>query len=320
MSLLSPMSPPIVLPDGVGNPLDMIALTGMTVDCLIGLYPSERDVPQPLNLDVWLFLDTRHAAHSGSLRYSVDYARLAGELRFLLESCQFLLLETAADALCHYLLAPGTDDAPRAPLKAVALRLSKPHALNAVVQPALTVWRRAEEVVERHENRSYGQVDVLYQTRGCGIYRVRVAPGRSFVTCDTGQGLITGAVAGTSMGSGTPSSQAVSPQGGAAHALSTLRRELALGDGLTLFGRSLVPGTAVGGPSGVSRRYHNPQVSAQSLLCVHRPAQLPDEGDPGSAPGPEGVQGSQQVWPAGLRCQPYYPHEDQVPREPHSSS
>lgn len=316
MSLLSPMSPPIVLPDASGQPLDMIALTGMKVDCLIGLYPTERNVPQPLNLDVWLFLDTRHAAHSGSLRYSVDYARLAGELRFLLESCQFLLLETAADALCHYLLAPGTDDAPRAPLKAVALRLIKPKALESVVQPALTVWRRAEEVTVKREPRSYGQVEILYQTKGCGIYRVRVAPGKHYVVNDGGHG--------------------VEPPGlnGSAHAdPGQLRRELTLGDGLCVAEQPLSPGMVVQGPSNALRLYGHRQASLgvegpalaarmsngeagesahwQSLLCVHRPATVPEE-------QPELTESQLRELKArgnDFRLEGYYPPEDHTPRD-----
>ncbi|MBK8259732.1 MAG: dihydroneopterin aldolase [Nannocystis sp.] len=71
-----------------------------------GVYPSERERLQPLGLDLTLHLDTRKAASGGHLADTVDYARVAGDLRFILEHARFLLLEVAAEALCRYLLAP----------------------------------------------------------------------------------------------------------------------------------------------------------------------------------------------------------------------
>lgn len=241
--LLSPAYP-LNLPGNAGLPYDLITLTGLSVSCIIGVYPSERDVPQPLNLDVWLYLNTRQAAHSGSLRYSVDYARLAGELRFLLESCQFLLLETAADALCHYLLAPSSEDAPRAAIFAVALRLTKPQALGRGLEPALTVWRSVEEVKIQSEKQPFGWMDILYQTRGCGIYRLRLAPGASIQTHQHEK---------------------------------TVERELVLGDGLQLQGRSVRAGVGVAWELHQPHRYDNPTKSVQSILCVNRPSYLPED-------------------------------------------
>ena len=74
--------------DARGRPLDVIELRGLTVDCIVGVYHRERVTAQPLRLDVALFLDTREAAVGGKLAHTVNYGRLAGELRFLLEACR----------------------------------------------------------------------------------------------------------------------------------------------------------------------------------------------------------------------------------------
>ena len=118
--------------------LDTIALHGLRVDCIVGVYPGERDVPQPLVVDVELRLDTRAAARTEQLSATLDYARLAGELRFLLESARFRLLETAAEALCAYVLAPPTDDRPHPRVHEVTLTLTKPSALDGGARASLT--------------------------------------------------------------------------------------------------------------------------------------------------------------------------------------
>jgi FolB domain-containing protein len=224
--------------------LDVITLAGLVVDCIVGVYPHERDAPQPLQVDLELFLDTRPAAAGGGLPATVDYARLCGELRFVLESARFLLLETAADALCRYLLAPPTDDVPHAPIEAVALTLRKPLALGGGAVPSLTVHRQRDEVKIEAEHKPFGRVDLVHVGKECGIYRLRVAPGKAIPT----------------------------------HVHKVMEeRELVLGDGLLLQGKPVAAGTGLTWPKGFSHRYDNPSATEQTVLCVDRPAFLPDD-------------------------------------------
>lgn len=220
--------------------LDIIRLEGLVVECVIGVYPSERDTPQPLEVDVELHLDTREAAEQG-LRHTVDYARVCGEIRFLLESCRFLLLETAAEALARYLLAPPTTD--RARVKAVTLKLTKPTAL-APVRASLEVNRRQDEVDYDIENKAFGQVDVIFATTGCGIYRLRIAPGACIPT----------------------------------HVHRVMEEhEMVLGEGLLLQRRPIPSGTVLHWPHELPHRYDNPTDEEQTVLCVDRPSFLPDD-------------------------------------------
>lgn len=227
-----------------GRPLDVIELRGLVVDCIVGVYPSERGTPQPLEVDLALFLDTREAAHGGGLRSTVDYARLTGELRFLLESARFRLLETAADALARYVLAPPTDDAPHAVIEAVSLTLRKPRALTGGVLPSLTVFRQRDEVTLEVEHKPFGRVDVVHVSPGCGIYRLRVKAGASIPTHE--------------------------------HRVME-ERELVLGDGLLLQGRKVAPGTGITWPKRLPHRYDNPTSGELTVLCVDRPAFIPSD-------------------------------------------
>ena len=55
-------------------------------------------------------LRTEASAVKESLRLTVDYAAIASQLVFLLRSCRFRLLETAAHVLARYILAPPAPD------------------------------------------------------------------------------------------------------------------------------------------------------------------------------------------------------------------
>ena len=232
--------PPQVM-DERGRPLDVIALRGLTVDCIVGIYNRERVAAQPLRLDVALFLDTRSAAVSGRLGDTVHYGRLTGELRFLLEACRFELLESAAEAVCHYLLAPSSGDSPRTRPQAACVRITKPQALGGMAVPSLQVHRTVDEMVYGERETSFGRVEVLHEGTGYGVYHLRVKPG--------------GVIA-------TPAH----PEGE--------ESELVLGAGLLSQGQPVARGTAFHWPRGVAHRHDNPTPTEQTVLCVARPRLL----------------------------------------------
>jgi dihydroneopterin aldolase len=257
------MSEPLHLPvvtDARGRPLDIIELRGLQVDCIVGVYRRERMKAQPLRLDVALFLDTREAAVGGRLGRTVHYGRLAGELRFLLEAGRFELLESAAETVCRYVLAPPTADAPRAQARAATVRVTKPEALMGSAIPSLQVHRTVEEMAYEVEDTPCGWVDTLHEGAGYGLYRLRLRPH-----------------------GGSPTRLQRRGEGD----------ELVLGTGLLLQGRPVARGTAFHWPSGISRTYDNPTATEQTLLCVDRPrlASMEDVGAEPPAASLAPVQG-----------------------------
>ena len=218
---------------------DRIEIRDLEMECIVGVHPRERLMPQPLHLDVCLFLDTRAAGMSASLHDTVDYARLAGDLRFLLSSCRFYLLETAAEALCRFVLIPPLDGRPTAQVSAVRMTLRKPEALDGIATPSLTVFRRREDMTYSVEKSAFGEVDVILATRECGVYRLRIDPGRSIATHE--------------------------------HRL-TDESEMVLDDGLILQGRSVRAGDAFHWPRRFPHRYDNPLSKPCAVLCVDRPS------------------------------------------------
>lgn len=235
---------PPVVHDGQGRPLDVIELRGLTVDCIVGIYNRERVQAQPLRLDVALFLDTRNAATGGRLAHTVNYGRLAGELRFLLEACRFELLESVVEAVSRYLLAPPTPDVPRAQVTAATVRVIKPLALHGLAVPSLQVHRTADEMHYASEERSFGRLDVIHEGAGYGVYRLRVKPG------------------GQVPASANPAME---------------ESELMLGTGLRAQGQPVERGLAFHWPRGFPRSYDNPTEQEQTVLSVYRPRFLEAE-------------------------------------------
>ena len=75
--------------------MDVLRIEELMVDCVVGVYPHERNASQPLRVDVEMRLQTETSAVKESLRSTIDYAATASQLVFLLRSCRFRLLETA---------------------------------------------------------------------------------------------------------------------------------------------------------------------------------------------------------------------------------
>lgn len=208
------------------------------VDCVVGVYPHERNVSQPLRVDVDMHLDTEAAAVKESFTSTVDYAATAAQLAFLLRSCRFRLLETAAHVLSRYLLAPPAPDERRAQIDAVAVRLTKPGALHGLAVPSLEIQRSAAWCAIDKETKPFGTVDVIHETKGAGIYRLNVAPGK-----------------------GIP-----------LHMHHRMREsEMVLGDGLLCQGKPCPAGTVHRWPRGAAHTYSNPTERHQTILCVDSP-------------------------------------------------
>jgi dihydroneopterin aldolase len=217
---------------------DVIAIEGLITDCVVGVYPHERDTPQPLRLDLYMEVDTRTAAERERLRDSVDYAFVAGQLSFLLGACRFQMLETAAHALARYLLLPPALGERRAQIEALRMRLTKPQALEGRAVPYLEIQRDASDVTLEVEEAKFGRVDVVHETREVGIYRLNVAPGSSIPLHVHKQ---------------------------------MLESELVLSDGLLCQEKPVAPGTVFHWPLGSKHRYDNPTARYQTILCVDSP-------------------------------------------------
>jgi dihydroneopterin aldolase len=218
---------------------DAIRIRNLQVDCVVGVYPDEREAPQPLLVDLEIRLDTERAARDERLPASVDYAAVAAQTGFLLRSCRFRMLETAGRALCRYLLLPpAPGERERARAESVRVSLSKPGALSGAAVPSFEMERGAGWLELRSEPRDFGTLDIVAETREAGVYRLNLAPGASIC--------------------------------------SHLHRErheleMILSSGLLCQGRPVPAGAINNWPRLSPHGYHNPTDRHQTILCVACP-------------------------------------------------
>jgi FolB domain-containing protein len=226
------------------EPLDWISIENLQVHCIIGMFTEERTDSQPVVVNLRLGLSTRNAGRNEDLRGTVDYHALGGQVKFLLSTCRFRLIETAAETLAAYLLAPPALGERRSAVQRAVVEVHKPRAMPAPTTARLIIERDAAMFVPKIEAKSFGTVDVIFETPDWGIYRLNVAPGKEIPL----------------------------------HVHKKMREhELVLTSGLVARGQSLYPGTAFHWPHGAAHHYLNPTTEHQTILCVDSPPFIPED-------------------------------------------
>jgi len=120
---------------------DQITLRGMRFHTLVGLLPHEEHIPQPLELDLTVFLSLRRVGETDSPRALLDYRKLYKLVSETVGTCHHQLLE----ALCEQIAAKalGLDAVER-----VRVAARKPHA------PIPGPLESVEVVIERSRDGS----------------------------------------------------------------------------------------------------------------------------------------------------------------------
>lgn len=111
---------------------DVISIEGITARGLHGVYPQEREKGQEFSVDIQMTVDTRVAAVTDDLTYTVDYSQVAVEVSRILQGTPVNLLETLADTIARRILA-----FPR--VQAVSVQVHKPQAPLGVPFSDLTL-------------------------------------------------------------------------------------------------------------------------------------------------------------------------------------
>ncbi len=116
----------------------MIGTTGLhdlRIDCIVGIYPHEREQNQAVFLDLELDYDFGPAAASDAIPDAVDYDRVVALVTELIQSRRFQLIETMAEAAAAMLLE-------RVPVvQSVRLEIRKPAAVPAAASSFVRVER-----------------------------------------------------------------------------------------------------------------------------------------------------------------------------------
>ena len=151
-----------------------ISIDQIEVDCLIGCLEHERQTVQRIRVDLALDLDTADAARNEALRKTWNYADITGIVTFVLQSGRFYLLETAGHVLVRTLLLPPAPAEERPAVTAARVELTKFGVLPGQARPRVLVSATRDEVAFEVEDKAWGTVDVIDETRLFGVYRLNV--------------------------------------------------------------------------------------------------------------------------------------------------
>jgi dihydroneopterin aldolase len=117
---------------------DTIFLSGLTTECIIGIWDWERQVRQKIVIDLEMQADIRKAAASDDIRDTLDYKKVSKRLLQFVQESQFQLVETLTDRIAQLVLTEFD-------VAAVKVRLNKQGALRGSRDVGILIERRRED-------------------------------------------------------------------------------------------------------------------------------------------------------------------------------
>ena len=117
---------------------DLIFLSGLTTECIIGIWDWERRVKQKIVLDIEMATDIRKAAASDHIDDTLDYKRVAKRLLQFVGDSRFQLVETLTERIAEIIVTEF--DVPW-----VRVRLNKQGAIRGSRDVGILIERRRED-------------------------------------------------------------------------------------------------------------------------------------------------------------------------------
>ena len=118
--------------------MDIIFLTGLTTDCIIGIWDWERKVKQKVVIDLEMAADIRKAAASDVIDDTLDYKRVSKRVLQFVEGSQYQLVETLTERIAQLIVTEF--DVPW-----VRVRLNKQGAIRGSRDVGILIERRPED-------------------------------------------------------------------------------------------------------------------------------------------------------------------------------
>ena len=117
--------------------MDTIFLSGLTTECIIGIWDWERRVRQKVVVDVEMATDIRRAATTDSIEDTLDYKRVAKRLLQFIGESEFQLVETLTERIAEIVIREFG-------VPWVRVRLNKQGAIRGARDVGVQVERRRE--------------------------------------------------------------------------------------------------------------------------------------------------------------------------------
>ena len=117
---------------------DVIFLSGLTVDFIVGIWDWERKVRQKIVLDLEMEADVRKAAASDAIDDTLDYKKVSKRLLAYVGESQFQLVETLAERVAEIVVTEFG-------VPWVRVRLNKQGAIRGARDVGILIERRRED-------------------------------------------------------------------------------------------------------------------------------------------------------------------------------
>jgi dihydroneopterin aldolase len=118
--------------------MDKIFLTGLNVECIVGVWDWERQVKQSVVVDIEMAADIRKSAASDRLDDTIDYKKVSKRLLSFIGESQFQLVETLTERIAEIIIKEF-----RVPW--VKVKLNKQGALRGSKDVGIIIERTAED-------------------------------------------------------------------------------------------------------------------------------------------------------------------------------
>lgn len=113
-----------------------IGIEELTISCIVGILPHEREQEQTLIIDIEFDTDFSRLVSKQDIEDTVDYAETAEWLEYWIREKKFLLLETLAEQAVREIFV-------RYPLiQAIRLKIKKPAAIPKARAAVVSISRR----------------------------------------------------------------------------------------------------------------------------------------------------------------------------------
>jgi 7,8-dihydroneopterin aldolase/epimerase/oxygenase len=118
--------------------MDLIFLTGLTTDCIIGIWDWERRVKQKVVVDLEMAADIRKAAASDAIEDTLDYKKVSKRLLQFVSESQYQLVETLTERIAQIVVTEFG-------VPWVRVRLNKQGAIRGSRDVGILIERRSED-------------------------------------------------------------------------------------------------------------------------------------------------------------------------------
>lgn len=122
--------------------MDVIFLTGLTTECIIGIWDWERRVKQKVVIDLEMGADIRKAAASDAIGDTLDYKNVSKRLLQFVSDSEFQLVETLTERIAEIVVTEFG-------VPWVRVKLNKQGAIRGSRDVGILIERRDADYADR---------------------------------------------------------------------------------------------------------------------------------------------------------------------------